>query len=159
MRRGERMLRRLPVMRGNDDGLGGVGERAGRRVVGIQIGKDPPAAVDVQDDRERAFPFWRVDADRNVAAGTNDGLVLHTGDRLRCGALALPLQQCFHGIGGRGLLARFFRRERFRRFGSEFGKLVEHGLHLLVRLRRIVCGADDGCGGHQRGGNQDVFHA
>ncbi len=83
---------------------------------------------------------WACKCGLESCAIAANGLVLHTRDRLRSDAFALTLQQCSHGIGGRGLFARFFGRQRFNGLATEFLQLVQHRLHLFVRLRRSLAG-------------------
>lgn len=92
MRGGKLVLRSLSVVGRDHDGIGEIGERAGRSVVGVQICDHPATAVIVDHDRKWAWAFRGVDPNGYRPACTRNRPVGHIPYRLRSGALPLLLQ-------------------------------------------------------------------
>jgi hypothetical protein len=144
-------FRRQPVVDRDHHRVGLLGQAAGAAVVHLLAGDDPAAAVVVHDHRERSLALGRVDAHGQLAGRAGNGAV-GAGDAghqlLGAGVLALLLEHGHHGIGRRGLLARFGRLQRLDRLGLHGGQRIQHLLHVGVGL---VLGA--GLGGRVVLGN------
>jgi hypothetical protein len=134
-RRRERVLGRLPVGDRDDDRFGGVRQGTARGVVGVEVGDDEAATVEVDDHRERRLPLRRVDPADQVAVRRRDRLVLDVGDRLER-RLAPLRQQRHHGVPRQRQLAGVERRLARDRDLVQILELLEDLLHLGVEARQ-----------------------
>ena len=126
----------LAVFDARHDGVGLAGERHGGRLVGVEVGDHPAAAVDVDDHRQRPRrALGRVDADRLRSARRRVGHVLlgdlHGGHQ-RHRILALILEHGHDGVSGRRLLARLLDGELLDRLGAELHQLLQHQRHVFL---------------------------
>ena len=120
----ELVLGRQPVVDRHHHASRAVGDRATRRVVGVETADDPTPAVEVDErgERRRGRVLRPVDAHGNRAFGAGHGAVLHACHGLRVGGQrrdhALDVGACF--------------RARHR---LDAGERLVHGVHEHLRNR------------------------
>ena len=125
--RRERVLRRKPVVDGDDEAADAVREAPADAVVRVEVADDPPAAVEVHEHGERCSADRRVDADRDLARGSRDGSVLDPRDGLGLTGESHHAEDQLAGLGDGHLVE--LRPSHAR-------KLVEDGFGLRIERHR-----------------------
>ena len=123
------MLWREPIIDRDHDTSRALAQIAAHRIVGFDIAERKAATVQIDQNRQRALPFGRIDPDRQARAVRVD---LSIFDLFHLGAIAGGCEE------RPDHLARLRDRQRFERWRAGGGSLFEKCINLWIERHRWI---------------------